>query len=447
MLKLDNVKEKLDTVSSCFCLAKWTTVTLHLESGTTHSCHHPKVHKIPLSELENNPAALHNTEFKIKQRKKMLDGARPSECDYCWNIEDLKTGEISDRIWKSSSDHSLPEFDNVLKTPLSAKFKPRYVEVSFSNACQFKCSYCSADYSSTWADELEKFGNYPTRSGMKTFTAIKEEENPYVQAFWKWWPDLKIGLHTFRITGGEPLLSPSTFRVMENLIAYPEPELNLAVNTNLGAPPVLVEKFTRLAGELLSQKAIKTFEVYTSIDAYAARAEYIRNGLKHETFWQNVDKLLASHPTLKITIMCTFNALSLTSYIDLLKKIMEVNLAHRNEDRKLPVYLDIAYLRHPTYQAVKVLPDSYIAEAEKIHQFLDDNQWQKTANHVGFHEDQLIKMGRILEWMRQPLPEAEKKKRQKEFYEFFSEHDRRRNTDFLKTFPEMEDFWKQCRDL
>ena len=33
------------------------------------------------------------------------------------------------------------------------------------------------------------------------------EHNPYVEAFWRWWPDLYRDLHTFRITGGEPLLS------------------------------------------------------------------------------------------------------------------------------------------------------------------------------------------------------------------------------------------------
>lgn len=447
MLKIEGIKEKLDTVSPCFCLAKWTTVTLHLENGSTHSCHHPKDHRIPLEELRRNPAALHNTQFKIQQRKSMLEGKRPAECEYCWNVEDLGHGSVSDRIIKSSSEYSLTEFDKILENPFSDKFKPRYVEVSFSNACQFKCSYCSADYSSTWAEELSKFGEYPTKSGAKTFEALKEEENPYVKAFWDWWPELKVGLDTFRITGGEPLLSPSTFKVMESLLESPQPDLNLAVNSNLGAPTVLVDRFIRLAGELLAKNAVKSFEVYTSIDAYSVRAEYIRHGLKHEVFWSNIEKLLGSHPLMKIGIMSTFNALSLTSYIHMLKKVMELNYTYRSEERKLPVFVDIAYLRYPSYQTVKVLPESYVEEAEKIYRFIDENQWQKTSDHVGFHEDQLLKMKRILEWMREPLPAEEKKMRQKEFYMFFSEHDRRRGTDFLKTFPEMTEFWSHCASI
>ena len=82
------VKNKLDKVGCGFCLAKWNQVALLLQNGMTHSCHHPVPHKIPLDELENNKSALHNTKFKKLQRKMMLEGGRPKECDYCWKVED-----------------------------------------------------------------------------------------------------------------------------------------------------------------------------------------------------------------------------------------------------------------------------------------------------------------------------------------------------------------------
>ena len=62
---------KLAAISPTFCAAKWLQVTLHLSTGTNHSCHHPKVHLIPLEELEKSPAALHNTEYKKQLRKQM----------------------------------------------------------------------------------------------------------------------------------------------------------------------------------------------------------------------------------------------------------------------------------------------------------------------------------------------------------------------------------------
>ena len=80
----EHVLEKLNSVGCGFCLAKWTQVTMHLGSGLTHSCHHPKAHPIDLNDLATNPGALHNTGFKKNVRKQMLRGERPGECDYCW---------------------------------------------------------------------------------------------------------------------------------------------------------------------------------------------------------------------------------------------------------------------------------------------------------------------------------------------------------------------------
>ena len=32
-----------------------------------------------------------------------------------------------------------------------------------------------------------------------------------------------------------------------------------------------------------------------------------------------------------------------------------------------------------------------------------------------------------------------------DFYRFFNEHDKRRHTDFLQTFPQMREFWEECK--
>ena len=100
-------RDRLNQVSPSFCLAKWLQVTMHLHSGHNHSCHHPATHKTPLEELKFNPSALHNTCFKKDQRLKMKSGARPAECQYCWNIEDLGQNYFSDRTLKYLRVHDL----------------------------------------------------------------------------------------------------------------------------------------------------------------------------------------------------------------------------------------------------------------------------------------------------------------------------------------------------
>ena len=126
-------KDKLDSVGCGMCLAKWTQVTLQLQTGHNHSCHHPKTHKINLQEIKRNPSALHNTNYKKKRRKEMLQGGRPAECEYCWNVED-NSDRFSDRVFKSGEYWSLPHFDEIKALDWRADYNPRYVEVAFSNA-------------------------------------------------------------------------------------------------------------------------------------------------------------------------------------------------------------------------------------------------------------------------------------------------------------------------
>ena len=53
-------KESLDTVGKGMCLAKWTQVTLQLQTGHNHSCHHPRTHKISEAEIKRNPLQKEN---------------------------------------------------------------------------------------------------------------------------------------------------------------------------------------------------------------------------------------------------------------------------------------------------------------------------------------------------------------------------------------------------
>lgn len=440
------VRDKLNQVGKGFCLAKWSNVTLHLESGNTHSCHHPSPHNIPLEELKKNSSALHNTAFKIQQRKLMVEGARPAECYYCWNIEDLATQQFSDRHIKSAEPYSMDDFDAILAKPLDPFVKPRYLEVSFSNKCNFKCSYCSADYSSSWADELKRFGPYSTETGKQTVTIYEEEDNPYIKAFWHWWPEFNGQLNTLRITGGEPLLSPNTFKLLESFLVEPNPNLNIIVNSNLGIPAVLFDKFEQITKSIYEKRAVKSLRIYTSTDAYGERAEYIRNGFKNDLFWSNVEKCLKINDEIEVHIMCTFNALSITSGPQLIKKMAEINRQFKNAKRWSPVSIDFSYLRHPEHQSIKVLTNDYIEKMNDLLKSAEENQWLSTNEKMRTVDIHQVKLRRILDWMKEPLAEEKLRVLRWRFYEFFSEHDRRRGTDFSRTFPEMSDFWMLCKN-
>jgi MoaA/NifB/PqqE/SkfB family radical SAM enzyme len=443
-------RDRLNAVSTSFCLAKWLQATIHLHRGLTHSCHHPEAHLIPIEDLEKNVASLHNTQEKIRQRSEMMDGIRPTGCSYCWNIEEFGYDRFSDRILKSQDEWSMPNLEEVLKDPLSASLRPKYLEISFSRACNFRCTYCSPAFSTKWLQDVLKDGQYPGRefeSGSQMLEEpFEEETNPYIQAFWKWWPELKDSLHTFRITGGEPLLSPNTFRLLEMLDKDPAPNLSFSINSNLGIPEEKVNRLIQGVGKLLEGKKAKKFDLFTSMEAWGKKAEYIRFGMDTELFWRNLENVLIQLPTVSVTIMCTFNILSVTSFKQFLERVLELREKyHVKKARPCPLFVDISYLQNPSFQAINLLPKDYLADMEKIVQFVNENRAEKRGNYWGFYSFEETKIRRCQEWMNQGLPEKKLKEERAKFYRYYSEYDRRRKANFLETFPEMKEFWQICK--
>lgn len=453
------MRQRLDQISPSFCLAKWQQVTIHIQNGHTHSCHHPITHKIPLEELATNPSALHNTTYKKRLRAMMMRGERPPECGYCWGIEDSAPNAMSDRHFKSSCDWAEPLFEETVATGAEGNANPSYVEVSFSNACNFKCSYCSPNISSKWMEEIKKFGPYPTHNRHnnlenlqeRELMPIDEESNPYVEAFWKWWPTLYPSLKVFRITGGEPLLSVNTFKVLDYISQNPKPDLTLAINSNLGAPDKQLEAFFAKARPLVAEKKVKRLEIYTSLDTWGAHAEYIRNGLNLEQFKKNTERVLRELPGTTVLFMVTYNALSPYRFNEFIEWVLYLKRTYinLNVENSYPVIMDVSYLRHPEFLSIKVLPEKDVSLVEASAQKMESLKlgYDPSAPHLGFFDFEIMKMKRIADWMRSPMREYWYRHHRKNFYNFYAEHDRRRGTNFAASFPELKEFWEYCRDL
>lgn len=454
MINYSNVKNKLDEVGCGFCLAKWTQVTIHLLNGTTHSCHHPVPHKIPLEELKRNPTALHNTSYKKQKRKEMLSGEKPQECNYCWNVEKT-SNSFSDRVFKSSEPWSIDQLETIKNLDWREDYNPRYVEISFGNTCNFKCAYCSPPYSSKWAEEIKKFGPYTENNNFNSLEFVDNrldttyrltEDNPYRDAFWKWWPSLYKDLHTFRITGGEPLLMNDTFKVLEYIQENwkDNPNLSLAINTNLGVPRPLIDKLITICKDLTENNKVRELIIFTSVEAAGEHAEYIRFGLNYEQLWKNINDILDNLPKVVINIMATFNALSVFSYGDLIDRVFEYKKRFHNEQRywNEALLLDTSYLRYPSFLSINILEreqKELILEAAKKALY-----YGKFENGYGFSDIQIQKIKRTYDYAIKDNGENQDYLR-RGFVKYVDEYDKRRETNFLKTFPQLKDFYEKYK--
>ena len=452
---LKNTKIELDKVSDSFCVAKWKQVTMHLQNGMNHSCHHPKAHVVPIEEIKKNYKSLHNSEFKKYQRKLMLEGKRPNECDYCWRVEDTQSGSYSDRIYKSASQWALPFINEITKNDYDFDIDPSYVEVSFSNVCNFKCSYCAPHISSQWMEEIEKYGPYPTSSEYNTLKWIKRdnqmpipnrEENLYVDAFWKWFPEMYKNLIHFRITGGEPLLSKDTFKVLDYVIENPNNNLELSINTNLNPPDEIFDRFLQKLKIITSENKVKKVKLFTSAEAYGKQAEYIRHGLDYSKWLYNIQKTFHTVPNIGFTLMSTYNLLSIPSYELFLKDLLQIKKEFTKSSNSENVFLlDIPYLRYPEHQSVFIREPFMVDILSKQVEFMKTNI--NTNNNIGFHDYEIDKLLRIFNLIKNINENNKMDINRKDFVLFVDEHDKRRKTNFLETFPELNSTYNKWKTL
>lgn len=463
--KMIRIQKELDKVSPSFCTAKWQQVTIHLATGFTHSCHHPPTHKIPLDEVLANPSALHNTKFKKEQRKLMLEGKRPKECDYCWRVEDAPGNagnHYSDRI-KKSGDKAWgePFIESTAQLPWDFDVYPAYVEVSFSNVCNFGCGYCSPEISSTLMQQAKRHGKLTLSTHIdhdiswleKTnrMPIPNKEENPYINAWWKWWPDLYPHLKVFRITGGEPLLSKETFRTLDFIIANPNPDLHLAINTNLGVDQEVLDEFFRKCQQIKDGGMVKRLQIFTSCDTAGKQAEYIRVGLDYQKWYYNLWNLVLRYPSLDVTIMCTFNILSITGFKNFLNDILAIRRSAvvKTTDAGLRgVSLDFPYLRSPRYLSALIAGPGLIESFQKTVDWADKNiaTFEDVDYHDGFYPHEIDSLRRLLNVIKAEDPKnTDNITARHDFYLYIQQHDQRNGTNFKETFPELLSFYERCQ--
>jgi hypothetical protein len=238
---------------------------------------------------------------------------------------------------------------------------------------------------------------------------------------------------------------------LDYIIENPNPnrELKFAINSNLGVTDELINKLINKLDRIISEDRIKEVIIFTSVDAYGEQAEYIRNGLNFNKFWDNVNKILYKLPKVTITIMSTYNILSPFSYNKLIEKVWETKKEHQNLERywQHPILLDTSYLRFPQHQSVKLLFDEQketILDNAKTALYLGVPIFTNT--HMGMTEVETEKIKRIYDWAISNTNSDILNTNRKDFVKFVDEHDKRRGTNFVKTFPELEEFYKKIKN-
>lgn len=421
----EEISRLLERVSPSFCPLRWTYMQVDLQHGKVKACCKTPFQRIDDAQIGRlGTEAIFNGEYVQERRREMLAGVKHRDCNTCWDEEDL--GLLSYRHLQSGLEPFRGAVGKIAASRRADGAKPRHVEIILNTNCDLKCSYCGPEFSSAWAVEVRNFGPYPVPH---EDPQIAPAASLFAETFWEWFDGARPSIEYVQFNGGEPLLQDVFYDAVERILSYdgPGPRPRVGVISNLNTPPHRLERLRRLLPALIERH---DFRFGVSQDSVGERAEYIRNGLDWPRFDRNLRGLLRDFPGLDVQMAPTMSALNVTSIKDLMAYADEVS-----NECGAEIVMRPSIVMWPAFQSPLILPPAYASYLEEAIRFLERaGRWPVMRDRLGE--------------IAEALPRAEGAERQRRlFRDWFEAYDRRRKLDFVKVFPEMEDFWRHCATL
>ena len=241
-------------------------------------------------------------------------------------------------------------------------------------------------------------------------------------------------------------MSKDMWKTLDYIIANPRKDLEVSINTNLGVPIELVDKLIKYAK--IIDESCKECQIYTSNESHGKQAEYVRDGIDYNYWFNNVEKIL-NKTNCRVVVMTTINVLSLPSFNRFIQDIMELRISYNEDGFVNRIPLSINYLRFPPHLQVTLLTDKlrekYATEIENYAEsWLEENarnnrnQW-----YAKLYLEEYNQIKRFCDYMRKEQSSGEKYRRN--FIQFINAYDIRRKKNFAETFPEYIEFYNNCR--
>jgi sulfatase maturation enzyme AslB (radical SAM superfamily) len=230
-------------------------------------------------------------------REKMIEGVRPSECDYCYKLEDQNISSPRNRenqTWGNwGSTHNVIEktFTDYLD---QRKVKPISYDLRYSNTCTLKCRMCNSSSSSALNAEYKKINHrWPEKFWFTDNPRINHEL------------ELHADIQKIYLAGGEPLVEPLNLELLDKLADY-NPNLVILINTSLNH---LSDKFVGVLNKF------KYLTLVVSIDGTNEINDYIRHGSNFDVVVNNIRKMM-HHDIMFSTCVSMYNIFNIKKLIE-----------------------------------------------------------------------------------------------------------------------------------
>lgn len=357
---------------------------------------------------------LWNSERMKELRLNILNDKPTTGCSRCYEHESNGVRSMrmdQNHIMKHHIDRvELTNKDGSLNDIFMA-----YMDIRFSNICNFKCKSCGPELSSYWVDDAVKLGRYS-----KDSPRILKIKNSLEDL----WTDMEHWINTVEsiyFAGGEPLIMDEHYKILEHLVAIGKTDISINYNTNFSKLKYKDKDVLEL------WKNFKHVNIGASLDASGDRAEHMRKGTVWKDIVENRKLLAEKAPHVSFQISCTVSAFNAEHCFDFFDEWIENRWV-------TPDQISINILLFPEYMRAQVLPV--------------DNRRKIQARATAFlikHDIQNIDVnGRAFTSITALINSLNtgKEELQEDFIKYNNSVDEIRHDSTVNVFPELSSIWK-----
>ncbi len=261
---------------SKFCPLPWNHLFFRANKDVFPCCETNMVKTTFNETIEKTANAKVFNDLRLEFLKNSRD--LPPVCYNCEINEQARKGSVRERCIATFPELDLNKAKSMTNEDGSVKdFKLGRLDIRSSNLCNYKCRFCGLISSNSWLKDHKALG-HEAKDSYDPKTGIAEFNLP--------WEDLKQHLpyvKEVKLAGGEPVMMPGTYQLLEELIAIGNTNIKINLITNAS----VLNYGKKNIIDLLKQ--FSNVAISLSIDGIGQQHEWLRSGKQD---WDKVEAVI-----------------------------------------------------------------------------------------------------------------------------------------------------------
>lgn len=404
----DNQVKDLSKTNPYFCVAPWVHQYIGPPGDVKPCCVYQ--HDESLGSLKHDSLkTIWNNEATKKLRLDLLKGVKREECNWC-NDRERPFKNNFNKIYFDDRPDLREIVKNTLPDGTVTEHQLYYMDVRFSNLCNFRCRTCGSHFSTSIATEEKEL--HPNSSVPSMHYPGKTED----QALQELIPHLPNIIEAY-FAGGEPMMQKQHYQTLEKLIEIGNTDVSVRYNTNFSK--LKLGKWNVLE----YWKHFKQVIVMASIDASYERGEYWRKGTIWDEILENRKMMIRECPNVQFILASTISWVNALNWADMHKQWVLEGLLNIDD-------IMVNELYTPPWFCLKNVPDFKKEQIKK--KFETHITWLKANNA---QEQTIFKVQSAINFMYSDIRKTDEFPCL-DFYKLISTFDIHRKERFFDVFTE-----------